>query len=125
MQPPFEPLRFLDLSRALAAETTDEAQLRTACGRAYYALLIVVRDWTGVEGRRNLHRRVLQALGERGQQGIGARLNDPRRLRDIADYQPVPADPEYADWQQNWLTADELARRLVRRLQQLGVVPKP
>ena len=39
----FDPLAFLVLARELAGEGKDEAKLRTAVGRAYYALFLIAR----------------------------------------------------------------------------------
>jgi len=121
-QPPFDPLEYLALARDLVAESSHEARLRAATSRAYYALFLIIRDWVGVEGQQNVHSKVLQALGSRGQQGVGGRLHRLRRLREAADYQRVPIDPSFQDWQANWHKANEHAIWLVNRLTQLGAL---
>ena len=119
---PFDPLTFLAIARALAMDSSNEGRLRTAIGRAYYGVFLVVRDWLGVHEHRDAHQRVLTELGNRNQQGIGARLHDLRALRMAADYQLVPHSAAMADWEQNWRDAEKQVRWLVNRLQQLGVL---
>jgi hypothetical protein len=122
---PHDPLRYLALARELAASSADETRHRTATGRAYYALFLVIREWTGVHDQRTVHTSILQELGRRGQQGIGAKLYELRRRREAADYQPLPTDVALRDWAKNWQVVDEHATWLVNRLQHLSVLPAP
>jgi hypothetical protein len=119
---PFDPLTFLALARDLAAGSAEEANLRTAVSRAYYAIFLVIRDWVGLVGRDRVHHKILQVLGRRNQQGIGTLLNDLRRLREIADYQPIPEDPDARDWLNNWREAERIVGRLTPLLQREGLL---
>lgn len=64
----FDPVGFLQVARDLNANATNEAEWRTAVGRAYYALFIMARDrlfpkpdtpakhqTTGGQGQRDKH----------------------------------------------------------------------
>jgi hypothetical protein len=85
---------------------------------------VIARDWTGVTDRRDVHRRVLQELGKRNQQGIGSQLNDLRVLREVADYQRQPYEPDHQDWQHNWQVASAIAMRILSRYERLRIIPR-
>ncbi len=118
MTQPLDPLTFLTLAQELARRDQKEATLRTAVNRAYYALFLIARDKTGVKGTRNIHMRVIQAVRRRrGYRSTGDQLDALRRLRTIADYQLLPADPAYRDWVRNWSRAQVLILRILPKLQ--------
>ena len=48
---PFDWSKFLDLARRLSAETTDEASLRSAVSRAYYAAFNTAADRMRQDGK--------------------------------------------------------------------------
>src|SRR3712207_730644 len=62
---PFDPLRFLNLADELPAESSDDAWLRSAVSRAYYAMYLIARDWVRVTSRHDDHTTVLQELNQR------------------------------------------------------------
>ena len=108
----FDPRRFIALARALGgAVPSDEAQLRTAIGRAYYTLFIIARDNLRIAGEEGVHAQVIYQL-RRQDRRIGDQLDFLRHLRTIADYELLPRDPSRRDWARNWHDADALARRL-------------
>ncbi len=114
----FDPLHFLSLARDLANVGQNEASLRTAVGRAYYALFLVARDKTGVTEKRKIHRLVIEAIRKRkAYHSTADQLDALRRLRTVADYQLLPGQPTDRDWVRNWARADELANRVLPRLE--------
>lgn len=117
MVEPLEPLAFLRVAQELAREG-DEAALRTAIGRAYYALFLMARDKTGVTSTRAVHTEVIWAVRKRpGARAIVDQLDALRRLRIIADYQLLPDDPAMRDWPSNWIKAQALVNHLLPKLQ--------
>ena len=115
---PFDPLAFLDLARELGNGDREEAKLRTAVGRAYYALFLIARGKAGVTGRRDIHTRVINALKQRRKyRSTADQLDALRRLRAVADYQLLPDDPINRNWPGNWSRAHALVDRVLPRLQ--------
>lgn len=84
---PFNPLTFLDLARRLNHD--DEAELRTAIGRAYYAIRLRTQQSLEAGGRmlsdEPRHADVWIALGRIHRQA-GHRLSAMYRARERADY---------------------------------------
>lgn len=120
MNQAFDPLDFLAVARSLAANQR-EAELRTAVGRAYYALFLLARDKLAVSGGPNVHQRVITQLrGRPGYRAAADQLDALRRLRVVADYEPLPTDAARRNWEANWARADVLAGRLLGRLQTLS-----
>lgn len=114
---PFDPLQFLSLARELAREDDDEARVRTAVARAYYAVFLVSREKAAIRGRRNVHERVIQAVKQRrGYRSTGDQLDALRRLRTVADYDLSPNDPDDRNWAQNWSRAQDITDRVLPRL---------
>ena len=115
---PFDPARFLAVANDLACQPPDEGRLRTAVGRAYYSVFLLAREKTGVPNKRNVHSRTHAALkrtsGCRTAGDMLARLN---RLREVADYQPLPTDPVDRDWIKNWSNAQQLANQILPKVQ--------
>ena len=121
MTQPFDPLDFLDLARELGARTQDEASLRTAVGRAYYALFIIARDKLGFAMKRKaVHTLVTKELKRRrGYRSTADQLAALKRLRHTADYQMLPDNPSDRDWQNNWSRAEEIVNQILHKLQAL------
>jgi hypothetical protein len=116
--PLFDPLKFLRLARELAHQSQEEVTLRTAIGRAYYALFLVARGKAGIRGSQNVHSAVIKAVRRRpGYRAVADQLDALRRLRVVADYQLLPQDPNHRDWSQNWATVQVLVQRVLPRLQ--------
>lgn len=114
----FDSLGFLRLARNLADRDGDEAEFRTALGRAYYALFLIAREKTAISGRRNVHNRVINALRQRRTYRVAAdQLDVLRRLRVVADYELLPVDQDQRDWRSNWARAQALVDRILPRLQ--------
>lgn len=89
----FEPLSFLDVSATLASlPNREEAHLRTAIGRAYYALHLNTRATLAEAGlytpRADAgdHGGVIQALRDHRRIGAAVALSKLRSLREVADY---------------------------------------
>ena len=117
MTQPLDPLAFLNLAQELASQGNDETKIRTAVGRAYYALFLVAREKTGVRGRRNVHQLVIDGVrGRTGYRPIGDQLDTLRRLRSVADYQLLPDKTADRDWMRNWSRVDEIVKRILPRL---------
>lgn len=117
-QPAFDPLSFLQLADDLATDDADEAALRTAVGRAYYAVYLLARRHTSVEGRHQAHHRVRQELGLRSQR-LTALLGMMASYRDLADYDLQPTNPQRQDWRQNWTVVRQNARDVLDELSKL------
>jgi uncharacterized protein (UPF0332 family) len=89
---PFDPAEFYRVASELnATHASDEAYLRTAIGRSYYACFHLARSglerngrWTA--GTLNAHERVAQELRARGRHAMANGLRSLRRLRERADY---------------------------------------
>ncbi|MBI3801373.1 MAG: hypothetical protein HY268_30920 [Deltaproteobacteria bacterium] len=117
MPEPLDPLTFLRVAQELARQR-DEAALRTAIGRAYYALFLVARDKTGVTSTRAVHTEVIRAVRKRpGYRAVADQFDALRRLRVVADYQLLPDDPALRDWPSNWVKAQALINHILPKLQ--------
>ena len=117
----FDPLDFLDLARELGNRNQDEASLRTAVGRTYYALFIVARDKLGFTAKkRAVHTLVTKELKKRkGYRSTADQFAALKRLRHTADYQMIPYDPADRDWQNNWFRAESIVNQILHKLQAL------
>jgi hypothetical protein len=117
----FDPLDFLGLARELGNRNQDEASLRTAVGRAYYALFIIARDKLGfATKKRAVHTLVTKELKKRkGYRSTADQFAALKRLRHAADYQMLPYDPADRDWQNNWSRTESLVNQILRKLQAL------
>lgn len=112
----FDPREFLSVAAHLA-QVGDEASLRTAVGRAYYASFLLARDKTGITIGRDLHRQVIDALGLLpGCEDTAELLESLRRLRVRADYQLLPTKPKQRNWSKNWQVAYILAQQIIPQL---------
>ncbi len=117
-QPAFDPLRFLNLADELATDDADEAALRVAIGRAYYAVFLLARMQTSVEGRHQAHHRVRQELSPRSGR-LAALLGTMSSYRDLADYDLQPANRQLRDWQRNWRNVRKNATEVLEELSRL------
>jgi uncharacterized protein (UPF0332 family) len=108
----FDPTLFLNMAQELG-QTSEEERLRTAIGRAYYAVFLVAREKLGVVTRRRVHQTVIEELKKTpGMRAIGDQLDRLRQLRTEADYDLRST----SNWRTNWITAQSLAERLLPRL---------
>ena len=118
-QPAFDPLRFLQLADELATDDADEAALRTAIGRAYYAVFLLARMQTSVAGRHLAHHRVREELSPRSQR-LAALLGTMASYRDMADYDLQPANRQHQNWRRNW---EHVRRNATIVLDELSKLP--
>jgi uncharacterized protein (UPF0332 family) len=116
----FDPRRYLSLAETVLAVSDDEAALRSALSRAYYAAFLVAREYVddrGIRGRPRSGRRL--GSHERVIFSVGAIPDDAaitmrsilfglKRLRTSADY-----DLDYADAEQQVSDALEDAARII------------
>lgn len=117
MIPLFDPILYLSLARELAQGRT-EVNLRTAIGRAYYALFLLAYGKSNVTGTENVHKRVGVVISSKpGYSIVGSRLRTLHRLRVEADYHLTPTDPALEDWERNWRDAEHLANAILPKLQ--------
>lgn len=115
----FDPLEFLRLADALVTDDTDEAALRTAIGRAYYAVFLLARAKTGVQGRRYAHERVREAISPVNGR-LASLLGTISTTRDYADYELRPANKDFIDWTRNW---ERVRRNVTSVLEELSTLP--
>ena len=97
----FDPLDFLRLADDLATDEAGEAALRTAIGRAYYAVYLLARSKTSVRDRRSAHVRVREEISPTNQR-LASLLGSMSKHRDVADYEPVPHSQQFRNWRRNW-----------------------
>lgn len=130
---PFDPLLFLRLAESLAARGTTNEEWRTACGRAYYAVFLILRDRlypyplypTPPEAvfrethngpqRVSIHRAVLDELWRRDRQ-LARNLTLLLRRRVEADYRMRESDTAPLDWSDSARHSVRLARGIAPRL---------
>jgi hypothetical protein len=115
----FDTAGFLRVARELATRDGDEAALRTAVGRAYYACFLLALRVTGTLRQRDFHEQVLKDLGQLGHPQLASQLGSLRRLREVADYQPAPRHRADGDWNKNWRLVDRWAEHLISSLETL------
>jgi hypothetical protein len=117
MPDPLDPLAFLQIAQELAREK-DEAKIRTAVGRGYYALFLLAREKTGVTSTRAVHTEVVRAVRRRsGYRATADQLDALRRLRVVADHQLLPDDVALRDWSNNWASVQALIEHILPKLQ--------
>lgn len=81
----FDPADFLRLAEEMSAG--DEARLRTAVSRAYYAVFLLARQRFGVgDLTPEAHREVYRTLYRRRGPTAAASMRSLRRLRNASDY---------------------------------------
>lgn len=96
----FDFSRFLDVGDVLA-QVDDEAYVRSAIGRYYYAIfcsvcvyLVEIMNENEFNDNYNVHQRIYNRLvksGNNTESSVGEKLNDLRKNRNEADY----------DWKNN------------------------
>ena len=118
-QPAFDPMMFLQLADELATDTADEAALRTAIGRAYYAVFLLARAQTSIQGRHQAHHRVREELSPRSSR-LAALLGTMSSIRLVADYDLQPSNPQIQDWRRNWRNIRENAAQVLDELDKLA-----
>jgi hypothetical protein len=114
----FDPLHFLALARELG-ESDDENKLRTAAGRAYYAVYLIARDRLGVVQTNNAHAEVLTRLSRRGGTALQGQMFKLMTLRQVADYQLSPDEESCKNWKNNWIRQEKLAERLLPQIERM------
>ena len=119
----FDPERFFEVAEFNAAVrgTTapdEEARLRTAVGRAYYASFLAARTKFGVRRGRSVHQDVISEL-KRRDRAAGNQLDKLEELRTVADYELVAQSPFHQDWRRNWQSARAFAAHVLGRLRTL------
>ena len=88
----FDWAGYLDVADRLLAEAPDEAALRSAISRAYYAAYHAAAAFVAASGlltQRHTHRRVWDALAsdfDPARSSIGTRGDQLRQIRNDADY---------------------------------------
>lgn len=93
---PFDARDFSSLASWLTEQRTDEATIRTAISRVYYAAhLLAVRkpknNWVPT-GTGADHRGVIRSLNRGGTTRLASFLEQPLELREHADYHVEAAD---------------------------------
>ncbi len=88
---------FLDLAERLSTDL-DEASLRSAISRAYYALFLTARKIAAVTSKRsNAHALTQTYLRDHGATGLAKGLGYMRELRNASDYdETLTVDKETA-----------------------------
>lgn len=125
--PPFDPREFFELAKTLASNSS-EAELRTAVGRAYYAMYLIASARPSVQTQKKnvprtkgmgMHEHLLTTLKSMsGHTTTAHKLRQLKELRTQADYHLSPA-LYYQNWRQNWNTAEQLVKDLLPVLSQL------
>lgn len=111
-----EPTRFLSVAEFVSQDTDDEARLRTAVGRVYYASFLQAREVLMVRTRTGrAHREVIGSLRKRDV-AAGNQLDKLEELRTLADYD---LDTDNA-WRDKWTMARSYATHVLRRLERLA-----
>jgi hypothetical protein len=114
MSPPFEPRDFIPVAERLANHPSGEAELRTAIGRAYYAVFLVARDKFGISARNKQVHRDTQIALKKKNFAAGDMLGKLHRLRKVSDYELIPSNLAHHDWQKNWIDAKSMLDQLLR-----------
>ncbi len=111
----FDSLEFLRVAELLADGDASEANLRTAVSRTYYAVFLAMRERFGVEGKRNIHGRVIGAVYAYDKMA-GERLQKLEALRGLADYRLRDLDALDRNWRDNYRKARRFAEFILGRL---------
>ncbi len=121
----FDPFLFLDYASNIATSDHSEVALRTCVGRAYYALYLFTRERLlerGIITRQKLdkspHGSVIDGL-KRLNRTAGGKLGQLFDLRLQADYFLQPSRPHYANWQNNWQDASNIAQDLRPKIERI------
>jgi hypothetical protein len=114
----FDPLAFLALAERLAESSHDESHLRTAVGRAYYALYLLARTKLGKKPGSGEKDNTMKALKKRDP-SAESQLATLERLRVHADYLLEPVAPYDGTWDDNWSVTEKLVEEIRPKLEQL------
>lgn len=112
-------MAFIRLADDLVTDDADEATLRTAVGRLYYALFLLAREKTGLTGQRSIHERIRTAISPHNR-SLVSQLGTLGHLRNVADYELQPVIVQDRDWRKNWEIARRNAASALRRLESLS-----
>jgi uncharacterized protein (UPF0332 family) len=122
MLPLFQPIEFWTVAQQLAGGSPEEGCYRAAISRAYYAMLLIARDWLNVPSEPGLHGGVLEELRRKQHYPIEARLRTLKVLRELADYDRYPTDHAHRDWSANWAQASSVAEELTEHYKKRNVI---
>ena len=111
----FTPLDFLRTAEFLAERDSSEADLRTAVGRTYYAVLLTAADSLGVAAGQHIHTRAIGELLKYDREA-GLQLRQLKNLREIAVYDLDVQDPLRTDWRHNYQLARAVAAFVLGRI---------
>lgn len=114
----YDPLELLELAKELS-QSSEESKLRTAVGRAYYAIFLIARERMRLTSEERIHATVSHEISLRAGRMVKERYDDMKELHRVADYELRPIDPEYRDWRDNWNTQQTLANSLLPKVQSL------
>ncbi len=114
----FDPLEFLHLADNLVTSDADEAVIRTAIGRVYYAVFLMARAKTGIQGRHQVHERVRRAISPAHSQAASM-LGGMSYYRLVADYELTPENSQFPGWQTIWIRVRRDAARVLAALSSL------
>ncbi len=123
----FNPEAFLNVARRLNTPDANEADFRTICGRAYYAVFLIadarlktlplpMRTRTSHGGP---HDKVIRQAKLRSHI-VGSKLEELQSVRISADYALTPSGPDLSYWRNQAQLALELAGHLLPRVRHLG-----
>lgn len=112
----FDPAEYVRIASDLAKSTSDEAAIRSAINRAYYALFLVARDRLGLE--ESDHISVVAAVKEEDRTA-GDQLGMLKFLRISADYHPTIMAGGVANWLAHWRHVEPFLDPLRRKLAKL------
>jgi uncharacterized protein (UPF0332 family) len=122
---PFDPVEFYQFAEEIASQRQRQVALRTAVGRAYYAMFLLARAKTGVRVKQDAHETVINALEERNEHHIATELGQLRRLREAADYQLMPDVRPLHSWPNNWLWAKRIVLDIRPKLEAMPKTSPP
>ena len=131
---PFDPKHFHSQALRMGRGTA-EASLRTAVGRMYYAMFLIVREHPTIQAqmsvlprgvREGTHEYVIRVLRSLpSHSGTAQKLQELKQLRHIADYELHPASSSRSnirsrsDWNRNWQDARSIVHNIYPRIKML------
>ena len=123
----FDPEAFLSVARRLNTPEASEADFRTICGRAYYAVFLIADTQLKLlpvpirtrDSHDGPHDKVIRQAKQRSAI-VATLLKELRSIRINADYVLTPSGPDLAYWRNQAQNALELAGYLLPRVRHLG-----